>query len=157
MAEKDLNAKVFCLRVGEVIARGELLQKLQALNYHEEKVVEEPGEYAVRGSIVDIYPLSYRAPIRIHFHLDQIESIRDYSLHEGKSLTTFEELFILPITETFLKRRARLKSYLEEFEPVTELEDIRVGDYVVHVEYGIGKFLGTKTLKTAGSPKRHLA
>ena len=157
MVEKDLDLKIFRLRVGETIPQFELLKKLSSLNYHEEKIVEEPGEYAVRGGMIDIYPLSYRAPIRIHFQLDKIESIRDYSLHEGKSLTTFEELFLLPITEAFLKRRARLKAHFEEFEPVTELEDIRVGDYIVHVEYGIGKFLGTKTLKISGAPKRHLA
>ncbi|MBI4394620.1 MAG: transcription-repair coupling factor [Candidatus Omnitrophica bacterium] len=156
MAEKDLS-KVFRLCVGDEIHRDNLLQKLHALNYHEEKIVEEPGEYAIRGSTIDVYPLSYRAPIRIHFHLDQIESIRDYSLQEGKSLTTFEELFLLPITEAFLKKQSRLRTYLEDFEPVSELEDIRVGDYVVHIEYGIGKFLGTKILKTAGTPKRHLA
>ncbi len=160
MVEKDLallDTKVFRLRVGETVAQNELLEKLQSLNYHEGKTVEEPGEYAIRGATVDIYPLSYRAPIRIYFHLDQIESIRDYSLIEGKSLTTFEELFLLPVTESFLKRRARLRAHFEEFEPVQGLEDIRVGDYVVHVEYGIGKFLGTKTLKISGSTKRHLA
>ena len=160
MVEKglaELSAEVFRLRTGETITRDQLLEKLSSLNYREEKIVEEPGEYSVRGAAIDIYPLSYRAPIRIHFHLDTIESIRDYSLHEGKSLTTFEELFLLPITDAFLKRRARLKTHLEEFEPVTDLEDIRIGDYVVHMEYGVGKFLGTKTLKISGAPKRHLA
>ncbi len=160
MVEKNLtplDIKVFRLRVSETISQAELLEKLQSLNYHEEKIVEEPGEYAVRGATLDIYPLSYRAPIRIHFRLDQIESIRDYSLIEGKSLTTFEELFLLPVTESFLKRRARLRSHFEEFEPIAGLEDIHVGNYVVHIEYGIGRFLGTKTLKISGSPKRHLA
>ena len=157
MVEKDLELKVFRLRVGETTSQDDFLTKLVSLNYHEEKVVEEPGDYAVRGGTVDLYPLSYRAPVRIHFHLDKIESIRDYSLHEGKSLTTFEELFLLPITEAFLKRRARLKAHLEEFEPVAGLEDIHAGDFVVHVEYGVGKFLGTKTLKISGTTKRHLA
>ncbi|MBI4358457.1 MAG: transcription-repair coupling factor [Candidatus Omnitrophica bacterium] len=160
MVEKDLawlDVNIFRLRVGESMSQDGLLEKLRALNYHEVKMVEEPAEFAVRGGLIDIYPLSYRAPIRVHFHLDQVASIRDYSLHEGKSLTTFEELFILPVSEAFLKRRARLKAHLEEFEPVTQLEDIRVGDYVVHLEYGIGKFLGTKTLRISGGSKRHLA
>jgi transcription-repair coupling factor (superfamily II helicase) len=157
MVEKDVSLKVFRLHVGEKIAHDDFLNKLNELNYREVKTVEEPGDYAVRGSVFDIYPLSYRAPIRIHFHLDEIESIRDYSLHEGKNLTTFEEVFLLPVTEVFLKRRARLRSHLEEFEPVSKLDDIQAGDYVVHIEYGIGKFLGTKTLKISGSPKKHLA
>ena len=66
MVEKDLDLKIFRLRVGETIPQFELLKKLSSLNYHEEKIVEEPGEYAVRGGMIDIYPLSYRAPIRIH-------------------------------------------------------------------------------------------
>ncbi len=157
MVEKDLNVRILRLRVGETIARDELLAKLVDLNYSEQKIVEEPGDYSIRGAAIDVYPLSYRAPIRIHFHLDQIESIRDYSLHEGKNLTSFEELFLLPVTESFLKRRAQLKTHFEEYEPIAELADIRIGDYVVHLEYGIGQFLGTKTLKISGQPQKCLA
>lgn len=157
MVEQDLGEPVVRLRVYDTITRDDLLSKFQALNYSEVQTVEEPGEYSVRGGTIDIYPLSYRAPIRIHFELDSIDSIRDYSLDQGKSLTTFEEVFLLPVTEAFLRKRNRLRSLYEEFEPVAQMEDIRVGDYVVHVEYGIAQFLGTKSLKISGRPKRHLA
>ncbi len=157
MVEKNLNARIFRVRVGEKIAHDELLAKLAELNYREQKVVEEPGDYALRGAVIDVYPLSYRAPLRIHFHLDQIESIRDYSILEGKNLTNFEELFLLPVTESFLKRRARLKAHYEDYEPISELGQIRPGDYVVHLDYGIGQFLGTKTLKISGQPQKCLA
>jgi transcription-repair coupling factor (superfamily II helicase) len=50
-----------------------------------------------------------------------------------------------------------LRAAYEDFEPVSDLEDIRSGDYVVHLEYGIGKFIGTKTLKLQGASKKHLA
>ncbi len=152
-----VNARIFRLRVGETIARDELLVQLAALNYREQKAVEEPGDYAVRGAVIDVFPLSYRAPLRIHFHLDQIESIRDYSIHEGKNLTSFEELFLLPVTESFLKRRARLRAHYEDYEVVSELGQIRIGDYVVHLDYGIGQFLGTKTLKISGQLQKCLA
>ena len=145
------------LRVGDSLSRDELLKKFEIIRYGSVEMVAEPGEYAIHGANVDVYPISYRAPIRIHFHLDQIESIRDYSLQEGKSLTTFEELFLLPLTETFLKKRERLRESLEEFEPVAGLEDIRPGDFVVHLEYGVGRFLGTKTLKLQGESKKHIA
>lgn len=145
------------LSVGDSVPHEELTRKLEAIHYYPVKLVESPGQYAVRGATVDLYPISYRAPIRLHFHLDQIESIRDYSLHEGKSLTTFEELFLMPVTETFLKKEARLRDEFDAFEPITGLSDIRPGDYVVHLEYGIGEFLGTKQLKMQGVTKRHLA
>ncbi len=145
------------LHVGDRISRDELLQKLTFVRYQETRQVEEPAEYSIRGATVDIYPISYRAPIRLQFQLDEIVSIRDYSLQEGKSLTEFNDVFLLPVTDVFLKKRERLKASLEEFEPVADLEDIRIGDYVVHIEYGVGKFLGTKSLKMGGELKRHLA
>lgn len=158
MVEKDLGVtEILRLRVGETIDRNELVEKLVALHYGEQKTVEEPGDYSIRGAAIDVYPLSYRAPVRIHFHLDQIESIRDYSLLEGKNLTSFEELFLLPVTESFLKRRSRLKAHYEEYEPVYELGQIQPMDYVVHLDYGIGQFLGTKTLKISGRPQKCLA
>jgi transcription-repair coupling factor (superfamily II helicase) len=157
MAEKNINSSVVRFRVGESHNQDAFLTALRSLNYREAELVEEPGEFTVRGSIIDIYPLSYRAPVRIRFHLDKIESLKDYSLHEGKSVTAFEEIFILPVTEAFQKKRNRLKAYQDEFEPLQVLEDICVGDYVVHIEYGVGKFLGTKTLKISGQKKKHIA
>ncbi|OGW88474.1 MAG: hypothetical protein A3A73_05185 [Omnitrophica bacterium RIFCSPLOWO2_01_FULL_50_24] len=157
MAAQDLTLAVVRFRVGDLISRTELLKQFHSLNYHETKTVEEPGEHSVRGGTVDVYPLSYRAPVRIQFQLDRIESIRDYSLHEGKSLTTFEEIFLLPVSEAFLRKRDRLRSQYGDYEPLAGLEDIRPGDFVVHVEYGIAQFLGTKALKISGSTKRCLA
>src|SRR3989338_5906008 len=157
MAAQDLTLAVVRFRVGDLISRTELLKQFHSLNYHETKTVEEPGEHSVRGGTVDVYPLSYRAPVRIQFQLDRIESIRDYSLHEGKSLTTFEEIFLLPVSEAFLRKRDRLRSQYGDYEPLAGLEDIRPGDFVVHVEYGIAQFLGTKALKISGRSKRCLA
>ena len=150
-------AHVFKVRVGEKIGKDDFLGRLSELNYQEETIVGFPGEYAHRGGIVDIYPLSYRAPIRVNFHLDQVESIRDFSLTDGKSLTAFEELFLLPITDPFLRKTRRFKEAFESFEPLTELRDIRRGDLVVHFEYGVGKYLGSKMIEMAGQMKRHLA
>ncbi|PIQ85871.1 MAG: transcription-repair coupling factor [Candidatus Omnitrophica bacterium CG11_big_fil_rev_8_21_14_0_20_45_26] len=149
--------KLYKVVQGQTIEKDAFLAQLQALKYQEERSVEAPGEFAHRGAIVDIYPISYRAPIRIHFHFNTIESIRDFSPTDGKSLTAFEELFLLPVTGPFLKRSHRLRDQFETFEPLTELHDIRRGDYVVHFDYGVGKFLGSKMIEVTGTPKRHLA
>src|SRR3989338_1811302 len=156
MVEKDLSSNVLRFRVGQSIPRDELVNALESFRYEHVTTVEEPGDYAVRGATVDVYPLSYRAPIRLQFEFDRIEFIRDYSLHEGKSLTTFEEVFLLPVTDVFRRKQERLKSLYGEFEPLAELEDIRPGDFVVHIEYGIAQFLGTKSLNIEGIKGRHL-
>ena len=122
---------LFKVRVGEKLEKNEFLRELAKLHYLENRMVYEPGEFAHRGGIVDVYPISYRAPVRVHFDLERVASIRDFSLADGRSLTTFEELFILPIKDSYRKHAHRLRERFEEFEPLTELRDIERGDFVV--------------------------
>lgn len=116
-----------------------------------------PGEYADRGATVDIYPVSYRAPVRLSFELDTLTEIHDFSPHEGKSLTRFEEIFLVPLSETFEVSTRRFRERFENFEPLTEFKDLEPGDYVVHLQYGIARYLGTKKIQMKGVAKRHLA
>lgn len=143
------------LFVGQTIERGHLETLLQKLRYRRRDFVQTPGEYADRGATVDVYPLNYRAPIRLSFELDTIASIRDFSPHEGKSLTQFEEVFLAPLSETF--QTSRLRERFRNFDPLTELTDLEPGDYVVHIHYGIARYLGTKKIQMKGQAKRHLA
>ena len=143
------------LFVGQTIERGHLEKLLQKLRYRNRDFVSMPGEYADRGAVVDIYPLNYRAPVRLNFELDTLCSIRDFSPHEGKSLTQFEEVFLAPLSETF--QTSRLRERFENFDPLTELTDLEPGDYVVHTHYGIARYLGTKKIQMKGQAKRHLA
>lgn len=145
------------LRVGQTIERSALETLLQKLRYRRRDFVSEPGEYAERGATVDIYPVTYRAPIRLSFDLDTITSIRDFSPHEGKSLTRFEEVFLIPLAEPFERAPGRLREHFESFEPLTEVAELEPGDYVVHLRYGIARFLGTKRIEVKGEKVRHLA
>ena len=72
-------------------------------------------------------------------------------------MTQFEELFLIPVTENIEKKIARLESRYESFEPVAHVKDLKRGDYVVHLKYGIGRFLGTKNLQVHGKTIKHLA
>lgn len=145
------------LYVGQVIDRSTLETLLQKLRYRRRDFVFLPGEYADRGATVDIYPVSYRAPIRLAFEVDCIVSIRDFSPHEGKSLTRFEEVFLIPLSEPFESPAARLRERFERFDPLTDLTELELGDYVVHLRYGIARYLGTKKIEIEGETKRYLA
>jgi len=67
-----------------VLARGstqpfaQLLERLQALDYDSEAVCEAPGHYAVRGGIIDVYPITASQPYRLDFFGDEIEDIRAF-------------------------------------------------------------------------------
>jgi transcription-repair coupling factor (superfamily II helicase) len=92
----------------------------------------------------------------LEFEGDRLDSIRDFSPVDGRSLAAFDEFFLIPVTEEFQKKISR-NTLFESYEPLTELKDLMPGDYVVHLRYGIGRFLGTKTLQMQGERKKNIA
>lgn len=66
------------LSVGDNISVKELSEKLEDFNFKKENIVESIGEYAMRGNIIDIYPLAAEYPLRIELFDTEIESIRRF-------------------------------------------------------------------------------
>lgn len=145
------------IKVGDDYDRDELKQLFLKLNYHKTDFVEKPGQYALRGSTFDIYPITYRTPVRLEFEADTLASIRNFSLADGQSMASFDEVFLIPITEKVERKIERIRNQLQKYEPVEKIRNLERGDFVVHIKYGIGKFLGTKSLQLKGKKKRLLA
>ncbi len=135
------------LKVNSAITIEGLEDLLNGLQYQKKEFVALPGEFAVRGGVVDIYPITYRLPVRVQFRGDMPVQIRDFSLGTGESTATFEEVFLIQVSDLFRKKLRRMEERLESFEPVAGLRDLERGDLVVHLKYGIGRFLGTKTIQ----------
>ncbi len=135
------------LKVGAQIGIAELEVFLTELHYQKREHVALPGEFAVRGGVVDIYPVTYRLPVRVQLHGDTLAQIRDFSLTSGESTATFEEVFLIQVSDLFRKKLRRMEERLETFEPVAGTKDLERGDLVVHLKYGIGRFLGTKVIQ----------
>ncbi|MGB9858851.1 MAG: CarD family transcriptional regulator, partial [Moorellaceae bacterium] len=87
------------LRVGQAIEREELIRRLVGLGYRREEVVEAPGHLAVRGGIVDVYPLGAEQPVRIEFFGDEIDSLRSFDPDTQRSVGEVEEIVITPAIE----------------------------------------------------------
>jgi len=90
-----------CLRItpGETLERATLASGLLRLGYRQGSVVEIPGEFSVRGGIVDIYSTAYPDPLRVEFLGDTIESVRVFDTATQKSTTTLTEAWLLPARE----------------------------------------------------------
>ncbi|MBW1896628.1 MAG: transcription-repair coupling factor, partial [Deltaproteobacteria bacterium] len=86
----------------EEIDREALVQKLIQGGYQEAVLVEDPGDFAVRGGLIDIFPPFYPNPIRIEFFGDRVESIRAFSAEDQRSLKSMQEVILLPASETSL-------------------------------------------------------
>ncbi len=148
---------VYRLQVGDSVRVEELEQKLGVLHYQPVSAVSAPGQYAQRGAAFDIFPVSYRLPVRIRIADDKVMNIRDFTLSDGRNMTHFDEVFLIPVSDFFQKKLDKLEEQFALFEPVFRAKDLERGDYVVHSKYGIGKFLGLKTLEDQGKKEKHLA
>lgn len=84
------------LKKGQTMPFDKLLQHLEAMGYQRRPVASDKGEYAVRGGIVDIFPVSTPDPYRLEFFGDDIESIRTYDPVGQKSTGTAERVEITP-------------------------------------------------------------
>ncbi len=78
------------LSLGETHPFEKFLEELQQLGYTKAAVAADKGEYAVRGGIVDLFPVSSPDPFRIEFWDDEIESIRIYDPVSQKSIRKVE-------------------------------------------------------------------
>ena len=88
------------LRRGETLETGNLLEHLNAVGYNSTDVVEMPGEYALRGGILDVYSPEADRPIRVELFGDEIESIRKFDPGTQRSSSPADEAVLLPLSET---------------------------------------------------------
>jgi transcription-repair coupling factor (superfamily II helicase) len=101
---RDLLAYVL---PGETLERPAFLQNLLDGGYARRPVVEDRGEFSVRGGIIDLFPPLYEQPVRLEFWGDEVESIRLFDPATQRSLGSLEELAVLPASEVVLDAAAR--------------------------------------------------
>jgi transcription-repair coupling factor (superfamily II helicase) len=89
------------LHKGQVIEQDWLLKKLIYLGYERVDAIEQQGQFSLRGSIFDIYPLNEEHPIRVDFFDDEIDTIRTFDLESQRSKLYIQETKIYPMYELF--------------------------------------------------------
>ncbi len=77
-------------------------EKLSAMGYRLCEQVEAAGEYAVRGGILDVYPLTEETPFRVEFWGDELDSIRSFDIDSQRSIENVDRISIYPATELIL-------------------------------------------------------
>jgi transcription-repair coupling factor (superfamily II helicase) len=88
------------IRRGESFDLDALLIHLNTVGYSSADVVEMPGQYALRGGILDVYSPEADRPLRIEFFGDEAESIRKFDPASQRSSSPVDEVLLLPLTET---------------------------------------------------------
>ena len=90
-----LQGKTINLSVGEEIAISQLTEMLLELDFKRVDFVYEPGQFAVRGGIVDVYSYAYDIPMRVDFFGDEIDSIREFELESQLSQNKVDTISIV--------------------------------------------------------------
>src|SRR6266568_3970990 len=88
------------VRRGDTFDTDPLLRHLNTVGYTSTDVVEMPGEYALRGGILDVYSPEADRPVRVEFFGDEVESIRKFDPATQRSSNPVDEAILLPLTET---------------------------------------------------------
>ena len=96
VTKKRLDSRTLTLTTGQTISTVTIEQTLQEFGFREVDYVYEPGQYALRGSILDVFSYSSEFPFRIDFFGDEIDSIRTFEVEDQLSKERRERADIVP-------------------------------------------------------------
>ena len=105
----------FEVKVGADLNVEHTLERLVEMGYTRGEMVTSPGEFALRGGILDVYPPYMETPVRIELFDTEVDSLRTFSADDQRSIDKLDALTILPATEFVLTKaqRQRLAERLE--------------------------------------------
>ncbi len=144
--KETLKKSYLYIVVGQDLPREGLLDHLIHWGFQNVPLVEERGDFSVRGGIVDLFPPGYGRPIRLEFDGDRLESIREFNPANQRTEAVQEEFILLPMKEFALKRagidesikrleQRALELEVDRHERQALLESLREGIPVAGVEF----------------------
>ena len=117
---EEMEKRVISLEAGQELDFEKLKKDMVLLGYEREEQIEGPGQFAVRGGILDIYPLTEEVPVRIEMWGDEIDSIRTFDVESQRSIENLESIRIYPATD-FPEEQAKRVSFLDYFDKKTSM------------------------------------
>ncbi len=116
----EVAGSVLRFATGATLKMDAVIARLEQFGYLRSGNVMEPGEYAVRGGILDLFPPSRPRPVRLDFFGDTLDSVRSFDPDSQRTVRTLKEFMLLPVSEvpeTQDARRLFRQRYVELFGP----------------------------------------
>ena len=139
LTPKDYIQSVKWLRSGQNYQLDSLIQFLVYSGYTKAYTVEKPGEFSVRGNIVDIFTLNFEHPYRLDFFDDFLEQIKIFNVETQRSFSAIDQIEIAPMHELFytdkMKNEAikEIKSFFES-KSLSDREKEKLSNDLEHLE-----------------------
>lgn len=106
---------MFSVREGDVVDLEKAGVHLTDMGYIRQSQVEIPGDYSIRGGILDIFPITEDCPYRIELWGDEIDTIRSFDVESQRSIERMKEFTIFPATE-FIVTEEEIRTALKKIE-----------------------------------------
>lgn len=116
LTKEVIKNRIISIGAEDTVDLEELIQKLSRIGYEREVEISSPGQFAVRGGILDVYPLTEELPIRIELWGDEVDSIRTFDVDTQRSIENLSEVKIYPASE-FPSEEDERVSFIQYFKP----------------------------------------
>lgn len=116
-----IAGRVMTLKTGERLNREAFRESLSRAGYRAVETVYEPGEYAMRGALIDLFAMGMDEPIRIDLFDDEIDTLRHFDPGSQRSTDKLDSLELLPAHEYSLSRSA-IACFREQFETLFDVD-----------------------------------
>lgn len=123
VSKENLQKQIMTLKAGDVVDLEQLICQISGLGYDREAQIDGPGQFAVRGGILDIYPLTEELPIRMEFWGDEIDSIRTFDVDSQRSVENLQEITIYPGDESKNGKNVSFLDYFPESDTALFLDE----------------------------------
>ncbi len=134
------------LYVNETIDLEETVTLLDKYGYSRCRKVSIEGDYSLTGETLIIYPVTFEYPARIDISGSKVRSIKSIDLMSFRTITDHNVIIILPVS-TLRRTSVKKHNIVMGEQPIDSFVDIEPGDFVVHIDYGIGKYLGMQRMR----------
>lgn len=130
MPPDAFQSHILSVKTGETIHPETILSRLVNMGYEREELVEGPGQFAMRGGILDVFPVQLQKPVRMEFFDIEVDSIRFFDAESQRSIEKVDSVSILPAKEFILSKEQaheaarRVQNELSEYISATRDRDL---------------------------------
>ena len=141
---------------GQQIKLEQMYRTLTEFGYTRVGAITEEGDFSVKGENLFIFPVTFEYPIRLELFCNKVEGVKAVDVTSFRTISEHEMVIVLPIKGMLRKRKYSPSKAHKEVDPIDSFVDIEPSDYVVHVDHGIGRYLGIERLKVKNGFREHL-
>ena len=133
VSKKRLDSRTLSLKVGQTIDIVGIEKTLREFGFEETDYVYEPGQFAARGSILDVYSFSSELPFRVDFFGDDIDTIRTFEVESQLSHDKLEQIDIVPELATLTEEKIPFLQFLPDSALLVMKDYIYVHDTIQRI------------------------